>query len=307
MTCDEFLSAIDPYLDGELSVIQVLRMHRHLTQCERCRRVMDSEAALHVLLSAEAAEDQPEASLREQIRQRVRGEDDDAWSDLGSEPRRFAVLSAYLTGAAIAAILGLLLIIPGSTGPKPLPPFAAELAAKHLLYSQGPGDPLELRTSDALQMTVWLEQRLGSSLRLPRLPRANDRLVGGRMSSVADSAAAYVLYEVGGHKVSLFVTKLLPLARLGAKEEEVAGVELYISVVDGVAVAWWEDEEAGRLYAAASTDGIGRVLDFALLCARSGRARSFRHQARAGSKRRDAFGDRRDPRSTSAASLHPRG
>ncbi len=273
MTCDEFASAIDPYLDGELSVMQVLRMHRHLVRCQRCRRVMDSEAALHALLSAEAAQDQPGASLREQVLQRVRAEDDGA-SDVSSGPGRFAVLSASLTGAAIGGVLVLLLIIPGSTGPKPLPPVAAELAAKHLLYSQGPGDPLEFRTSDPVRMTAWLERRLGSSLRLPRLPRADDRLVGGRMSSVADSAAAYVLYEVGGHKVSLFVTKLLPLARLGAAEEEVEGVELYLSVVDGVAVAWWEDEEAGRLYAAASTDGTGRVLEFALLCARSGRSRS---------------------------------
>jgi len=59
MICDEYLSAIDPYLDGELPVIDVVRMHRHLVGCERCRRVMNSEAALHALLSAEETQDQP--------------------------------------------------------------------------------------------------------------------------------------------------------------------------------------------------------------------------------------------------------
>ncbi len=269
MICDEFLSAIDPYLDSELSVFDVVRMHRHVVGCERCRRVMNSEVALHALLSAEETQDQPGPSLRDQILQRVSAEDDGV-PDVRRGRGRFAVLSAVLTGVALVAVL-VLLMISGSTGRKPLAPFATELAAKHLLYSRGPGDLLELKTSDANRMMAWLESRLGSSQRLPRLPGANDRLVGGRISSVEDFPAAYLLYEVGGRKVSLFVTKLLPGIRLGAKEEHIKGVELYASVINGVTVAWWEDEDAGRVYAAVSTDRAGQVLDFVLLCAKSER------------------------------------
>ena len=269
MICDEYLSAIDPYLDSELSVFDVVRMHRHLVGCERCRRVMNSEVALHALLSAEETQDQPGPSLRDQILQRVSAEDNGV-SDVRMGRGRFAVMSAVLTGGALVAVL-VLLMISGSTGRKPLAPFATELAAKHLLYSRGPGDLLELKTSDANRMMAWLESRLGSSQRLPRLPGANDRLVGGRISSVEDFPAAYLLYEVGGRKVSLFVTKLLPGIRLGAKEEHIKGVELYASVINGVTVAWWEDEDAGRVYAAVSTDRPGQVLDFVLLCAKGER------------------------------------
>ncbi len=269
MICDEFLSAIDPYLDSELSVFDVVRMHRHVVGCERCRRVMNSEVALHALLSAEETQDQPGPSLRDQILQRVSAEDNGV-SDVRRGRGRFAVMPAVLTGVALVAVL-VLLMISGSTGRKPLAPFATELAAKHLLYSRGPGDLLELKTSDANRMMAWLESRLGSSQRLPRLPGANDRLVGGRISSVEDFPAAYLLYEVGGRKVSLFVTKLLPGIRLGAKEEHIKGVELYASVINGVTVAWWEDEDAGRVYAAVSTDRPGQVLDFVLLCAKGER------------------------------------
>ena len=270
MICDEYLSAIDPYLDGELPVIDVVRMHRHLVGCERCRRVMNSEVALHALLSAEGAQDQPAASLREQVLQRVSIEDNGI-SDVRWGRGRFAVLSAALTGVVLAGILVVLLMMSGSAARKALAPFATELAAKHLLYSRGPGDLLELRTSDANRMMGWLEPRLGSSPRLPRLPGANDRLVGGRISSVEDAPAAYLLYEVGGRKVSLFITTLLPGIRLGAREEHLKGVELYASVINGVTVAWWEDEDADRVYAAVSTDRAGRVLDFVLLCAKSER------------------------------------
>jgi len=269
MTCDEFLGAIDPYLDGELSVMPILRMHGHLIRCQRCRRLMDAEASLHSLLSTDAApRDEPRSSLREDILRRVRAEEvggSDRWRGL----RRFAFLSATLTSAAIVALLFLVATIPGSTRSTRLGPFAAELAAKHVLYSQGLGDPLEFRTSDPLLMAAWLERQLGSSVQFPRLTRADEHLVGGRMSSVADTPAAYLLYELDGHSVSLFVTKLLPVAKLGAEEHKVEGVELYTSVVEGVAVAWWEDEDAGRLYAATSTGGTASVLRFVLRCARS--------------------------------------
>src|SRR3989441_10974895 len=102
---------------------------------------------------------------------------------------------------------------------------------------------------------------LGSE-RPPR--RRADLIRGGR-------PAAYLLYEVGGRKVSLFIATLLPGIRLGAREEHIKGVELYASVINGVTVAWWEDEDAGRVYAAVSTDRAGRVLDFVLLCAKSER------------------------------------
>ena len=66
-------------------------------------------------------------------------------------------------------------------------PLAAELAAKHLLYGGTPGTALEINTSEAAQLAGGLEQRLGFSARLPQLSRRDDRLVGGRVSSVADA------------------------------------------------------------------------------------------------------------------------
>ena len=51
MTCRDLLSAIDPYLDGELCAFETLRMHGHLVACDRCQKVLESEATLHSLLA----------------------------------------------------------------------------------------------------------------------------------------------------------------------------------------------------------------------------------------------------------------
>jgi anti-sigma factor RsiW len=276
MTCDEFLRAIDAYLDDELSVMDILRVHGHLLSCELCRRVMGSEATLHSVLADDAARLQPPGSLRERILERVAIQAGAGAPGAPSERRsRIGPLISLSAVLAAALLVGLLLLVPsilGRGGRTALTPLAAELAAKHLLYSGGEGTALEMRTSESSRMTDWLEPRIGLSLKLPPLDRPDDRLVGGRVSTIADTPAAYVLYELAGRRISLFVTRPMPGGTRGVSEKIIDGAELYTAALRGVALAWWEDEDEGRLYAAASTGDPAELRQFALLCIRSRQA-----------------------------------
>ncbi len=278
MTCDEFLRAIDAYLDDELSVMDILRAQGHLVACEFCHRVTESEAALHSLLAGEAVGAEPPASLRERIIQRVaRAGDEPASASIGSARTvrsrlaPFAWLPAALAATALVGLLLLALWIPGSRGPGNLVPLVAEVVGKHLLYSRGQGSTLEVRGSEPSEMVGWARRRVGLELRLPRLDRADERLIGGRVSSLVDAPAAYFLYERDGRRISLFVTRSVPGTDRGGSETIVDGVELYTTTLEGIALAWWEDEEEGRLYAAASTGDLEAVREFAFLCIRGRR------------------------------------
>jgi anti-sigma factor RsiW len=275
MTCDEFVRAIDPYLDDELSVTDILRAHGHLLSCELCHRVMGSEASLYSLLAEDAAHLRPPSSLRERILERVAPEARAGIAGAPSEPRSrlgpLISLSAVLGAALLVGLLLLAPSIPGG-GRAALTPLAAELAAKHLLYSGGEGTALEMRTSESSRMTGWLEPRIGLSLKLPPLDRPDDRLVGGRVSTIADTPAAYVLYELAARRISLFVTRPIPGSNRGVSETIIDGAELYTTALRGVALVWWEDEDGGRLYAAASTGDPTALRAFALLCIRSRQA-----------------------------------
>jgi anti-sigma factor RsiW len=264
MTCPELLQAIDPYLDDELSVLEVLRVQAHLLRCDPCRTAMGSEARLHALLEADALQDQPSPALRDQILQRLA-----TVSPPRSSPgrrRRVAVPYAILAGVMliVALLAGAMVVrFPGASN---LPPLMEEVAAKHRLYAEA-GPALDLKTADVGQLTGWLAGRLGFPVKAPAGVRPDDRLIGGRVASLADAPAAYLAYARGNHRVSLFVTKRLSA---GLPEEHkwiVDGVELYTGRVHGLTLVWWEDNDL--VYATASTASSRDLAEFALLCIRS--------------------------------------
>ena len=273
MTCPELLQAIDPYLDDELSVLEVLRVQAHVLRCDACRTALTSEARLHALLEVDALQDQPSPQLREQILQQL------ATVPVGpSSPRRrrwraAARPSAMLAGGTL--LVGLLagIVILRLPGTADLPPFLEEVAIKHRLYTEGTGPTLGLKTADIGQLTGWLAGRLGFPLKAPARLRSGERLIGGRVSSLADAPAAYLLYERGPHPLSLFIARR-PSPELPEDDKWIVeGMELYTSRVHGLTLVWWDDGDS--VYAAASTAGPRDLAEFALLCIRSGPSASM--------------------------------
>ncbi len=272
MTCQEALRAIDPYLDDELSVMETLRMQGHLIFCERCRKVMESEAALHSLIVADAVRDQAPVGLRARILRRISGGPSILHAPR-SRPSWSVFARAWLAGIAGLGILLAVLVIPGARRPEEFTRLVGEVADKHLLYAASPSATLEMTTSETSRIAGWLEPRLGFPVKLPQFARPGERLVGGRVSSLADAAAAYLLYERDGRRLSLFITPRSSVPRVEGPSRVVDGVEFYTTTLRGINLVWWEDEDDDRLYAAASTAGVQDAVEFALLCVRSGRLR----------------------------------
>jgi len=272
MTCADLMRSIDAYLDDELSVMGVLRVHGHVRACEACRRALEAEASLHSLLAEDATRDQTPPTLRARILQRTGAEPHDERTAPGTVGRsRRRPLGSVWALAGATALVALLVLLPRftNTGDGVVSPLAAELAVKHLLYSNRQALPLELRSSEPSAIARWLEPRLRLSLKLPRLDGSDQRLVGGRLSSLAERPAAYLLYEQDGRSISLFVSRPVPGSHRGALEQRIDGVDLYTTALHGVALAWWEDEEEGRLYAAASAGDPSGLRAFAVRCIRT--------------------------------------
>src|SRR5262249_28917674 len=166
MTCEEMPRVIDAYLDGELSVAATLRAHEHFAACETCRRILESEAALHgLLVQASRAEAVPD-DLRSNVLCAL-----PAGEPARIHPaRRLAIRFGVVSGFVGLAVLGWLAT--ERLVPQPMTPLAAELASKHLLYGEGHGGgAIELLTSEPAQMGAWFQGRLGVPVRLPARAR----------------------------------------------------------------------------------------------------------------------------------------
>lgn len=265
MICKELERYIDAFLDDELSVIDNLRVQTHLVFCNKCKAVVKSEVSLRSLIETDALEDKAPEHLREKILQQVR--EPSLWEPTRTHDvftfRRRIFFAGLLAGAAALGIILALATYLLKGSPSGVSPLAAEIVAKHQIYSRGEGN-LQVRSSDRLEVASWLRDRLAFSVRLPLLARPGENLVGARLSSIADGQAAYLLYEWMGRKTSLFIFRSLPTVLSSGSAKSVAGVQFFTSTLGGYPVVWWEDQE--RYYAAISDSGINDLIDFGLLC-----------------------------------------
>lgn len=266
MICKEMARYIDAFLDDELSVIDNLRVQAHLALCANCRAVVKSEVSLRRLIEADALQDSAPAYLRERILR-----------EIGERPqprpsRAFGLFSfrqrVFLAGLMATAVIVLGLILPLATDlfrrtDANVSPLVAEMVGKHQIYSRREG-ALQVRSSDPVQVGSWLREQLNFPVRLPQLARPGEILVGARISSVADAQAAYVLYEMAGRRISLYVFKALPGAISSGSSKLVEGTQFFTSAVGGVPLVWWEEQEL--YYVAVSGSEINDLIEFGLLC-----------------------------------------
>ena len=57
--CDEALSRIYPYLDGEVTVYRRFRVRRHLRKCHNCTGAFSFEERLKIVIRERSHEDPP--------------------------------------------------------------------------------------------------------------------------------------------------------------------------------------------------------------------------------------------------------
>lgn len=261
MTCQELVRSIDAFLDDELSVMETLKVQGHLAFCGSCRTVVESEAKLRAFVEAEALQDVAPAHLRERILRAIEEEPArEGRRRRASSLRRLVPLLGLLAGAAVAGLLLTFTLQRAKEGPS----LNTEVVRQHLTVSRGE-TALDLVSQDPSQIASWLQTRLGFPIKLPPLAKPGERLIGARLSSIANVKAAQLIYEWAGRKTSLFIFEKGRSMKAPADlVREVEGVEFSIAEYQGHSVVWWEEQEV--YYAVASDAGVDDLVEFGLIC-----------------------------------------
>jgi anti-sigma factor RsiW len=202
----EMAFLIQAEIDGELSPADAARVAAYIEASE-------SGAALHAELLAVSGRIRREASrfpLSDDFADRVRARLDAATPALASGatggiarfrlPRpSLAVGSSFGAGFAIAAMLLLILMPPGSREDLP-----GSVVADHVRALQ-PGHLLDVASSDHHTVRPWFDGRLDFAPPVKELKEIGYPLRGGRLDYLDGRPVAALVYAAGPHLIDLYV------------------------------------------------------------------------------------------------------
>jgi len=236
VTCEELRACLDAYLDRELDVAHSLDAQGHLAFCMDCQWAYAKEQELRALMKTRLRREAAPRELHARIRASLAAADRlSSWAHVGRSLRWAALPALALVLLALA--FGLRAVIAPS-----LPPVVSELVSQHQVYSRLDA-PAEIVSADRDAVAGWLQRRARFEVPVPDFSPAGIRLVGARLSSLSDREVAYLLYEKGGRRVSLFAfaRRGIPLPTTGWIE--VGDSHFYVTTVRGLEMVLWAQGE----------------------------------------------------------------
>lgn len=229
--CSDVERFLDAYIDGEFAAEDRGGLEEHITSCPSCAERVRLHAGLKAALKAAC----PRAPLPENLRQRItsalREEDAHKHSILG---RRLAWSTVPL--GAVAMVLGMIFFAHHS-----LSPVATEAIARHQRDL-----PIEVSGGDQ-KIRDWFTHKVDFAVHPPRLP-VGAALRGGRLANIRDRQAAYLLYDVDGRKVSVFVFDPGDLQMAGRSQRQIGNRQIFFDSARGYNVALFRDHDVGYAF-----------------------------------------------------------
>lgn len=233
LRCAGISRFVDTYLDGEFAETDRAEFEMHLGDCESCRGKVRVQAEWKAAIKAAAPREQAPAALRNRVARSIARE---------SKPmlswRQWAARA--MPAAAAVGLVATYLISNVQWSP-----VAADVVSKWH------GKPLPVEVSGGNdQVKQWFNGKVDFPVRVPHICSQNCSLRGGRLASLGDKQAAYLIYDVNGDKVSVFVFDASDLPIEARKKAMIADHEVYFDQEHGYNVALFRDRGVG--YAIAS-------------------------------------------------------
>lgn len=243
---NHILEHIALYLDDELQEAERLAVEAHIKGCPDCRAALDAERELvSEIRDARPTYRTPE-SLQQNVVKLLRR---------SGHPR--ASFHSWFPMAACALFaLGLAVSWFVAAGPfrEERTPFVDTAVKTHLRYLEGQL-PLEILSDSPEKISAWFAGKLGFNFKLPEYPQTPAEtkpyhVEGARLVGFKDDYAAYVVYRLNGHPISLVVTSDSVAKPSGGEEIPWEGLRFHFQSVAGWKVLTWSDD--GLTYALVS-------------------------------------------------------
>ena len=192
MTCD-WVPKLDLYVDGELSGGELKEVEAHLQACPTCAADALNRMQLKRMTQSAGRRFSPRPEFRLKIAQSL---------DAAKRPR-WAWRWAPVLAAAAALVL---MLIPAAVWLQHSRSEQAlsELADLHV-STLASANPVDVVSSDRHTVKPWFQGKLPFSFNLPDVETSPFKLIGGRLTYFQQSPGAQLLFDVGKHRISVFI------------------------------------------------------------------------------------------------------
>jgi len=195
MSCDPWREKLDSYVDGELPSRDAAALFQHLRECAPCAAEALQRVQMKRAVSVAGKRYEPNAELRDKVRQ-----------SLGHRSRR----EGSWTWKIVALPATLILLLSLAVGVY----VEREKTHRQRVYSEltdlhvatlASASPVDVVSTDRHTVKPWFEGKIPFSFNLPELQGTDFTLAGGRVTYLAQSPGAHLIYHLRQHEISVFI------------------------------------------------------------------------------------------------------
>ena len=195
MACESWREKIDPYVDGELPPAEASALASHLRECAGCAAEALERVQMKRAVAVAGKRYEPSAQFREKVRQ-----------SLGKSRRRARTWVWRIVALPAALVLVLSLLVEFYVD--------RERARRQRLYSEltdlhvstlASASPVDVISTDRHTVKPWFQGKIPFTFNLPELQGTDFTLLGGRVTYLAQSPGAQLIYRIRQHEISVFI------------------------------------------------------------------------------------------------------
>jgi anti-sigma factor RsiW len=208
MGCEQWHDNFDSYVDGELDAGEANALRTHLRECAACAAEVLGRVQMKRSVEMAGKRYEPSAEFRSRIAKSV-----------AAKPRRRAswywkILAAPAVAVIILSIAVNLFV--GRENARRLRVYS-ELADLHV-SALASVTPVDVLSTDRHTVKPWFQGKIPFSFNLPELQGSEFTLLGGRVTYLAQTPGAHLIYQVRKHEISVFIfqDRGEEMARLGS-------------------------------------------------------------------------------------------
>lgn len=195
MSCENWREKLDAYVDGELVAAEAAALSTHMRQCVECAAAALDRAQMKRSVALAGKRYEPSAELRAKITKLSATRQRRGFAD----PWKVLLIPAF-------ALLLITLSVKWYVG--------REVARRERVYSEladlhvttlASASPVDVVSSDRHTVKPWFQGKIPFTFNLPELRGTDFALVGGKVTYLAQTPGAQLIYQLRKHEISVFI------------------------------------------------------------------------------------------------------